>query len=245
MLHLALDLVELAEELERLLADGALVVHPKLVELPPRVREATGFYDAVLEGGFVARVIVADESTVPAAVRHVGIDAEEVTCMFLAAAFREVEDDRFDRAEARRAVAPEVGFVRLALAGFEHRHRRLVGVQDGVGQHPFAQRVDERLQLHAAGADPLRQRRSRDRQASAAEDRFLAVERQVVHELGDQHLGQQARSGDALVDNVRRHRRLHQRLALGADPLATYVAFHREHAGHVVELLGHVFADAL
>ena len=33
-------------------------------------------------------------------------------------------------------------------------------------------------------------------------------------------------------------------IALCAGPLATYVALHREHAGHIVELLGDVFADA-
>ena len=43
--------------------------------------------------------------------------------------------------------------------------------------------------------------------------RFLSVQRQVIQVLGHQHLGQQAGRRDALVDDVRRHRRLHQRLA--------------------------------
>jgi hypothetical protein len=42
----------------------------------------------------------------------------------------------------------------------------------------------------------------------AAEDRFLAVQRQVVSVLGHQHLRQQPGGGDALVDDVRIDRRL-------------------------------------
>ena len=67
----------------------------------------------------------------------------------------------------------------------------------------------------------------------------------MIDVLGHQHLGQQAGGGDALVDDVRRHRRLDQGFALGADPLAADVPLHGEHAGLVVQLLGHVLADAL
>jgi hypothetical protein len=67
----------------------------------------------------------------------------------------------------------------------------------------------------------------------------------VVRVFGDQHLRQQARRGDALVDDVRGHRRLNQRLALRANPLAADVALHGEHARFVVQLLGHVLTDAL
>ena len=63
--------------------------------------------------------------------------------------------------------------------------------------------------------------------------------------LGDQHLGQQARGGDALLDHMRCNWSLGDGLALGAGPLATNVALHCEHTGHIVELLGHVFSDAL
>ena len=52
-------------------------------------------------------------------------------------------------------------------------------------------------------------------------------------------------SRDAFVDDVCRHGRLYQRLALGADPLAADVPLYREHTGLVVELIGHVLADAL
>jgi len=85
--------------------------------------------------------------------------------------------------------------VRLAVARLEHGHRRLVGVQHVVLQECCRQRVDQRLQLRATFAHPLRQGRARDGQAGALEDAFLPVQRQVVEELGDQHLGQQPGRG--------------------------------------------------
>jgi len=71
-----------------------------------------------------------------------------------------------------------------AVSRLEHRHRRLVGVQNGVRQELFVQCVDQCLQLHAAGADPVSQRRLRDRQSGTSEDRFLAVQRQMIDVLG-------------------------------------------------------------
>jgi hypothetical protein len=67
----------------------------------------------------------------------------------------------------------------------------------------------------------------------------------VIEVLGHQHLRQQSGGRDALVDDVRRHRRLDEFLAAGADPLAAHVPLDGKHAGLVVELLGHVLADAL
>jgi hypothetical protein len=161
-----------------------------------------------------------------------------------AAALGEVEHHGLHGVEPRGAVAPQVRAVRLAKARLEHRHRRLVGVQHVVAAQLGAERLGERLQLHAALADPLRQRRARDRQTGAAKDLLLPVQWQVVLELRHQHLGEQAAGRDPLVDHVRRDRRLHQRLALRADPLAADVPLDREQAGRVVELLGDVLADA-
>ncbi len=48
-----------------------------------------------------------------------------------------------------------------------------------------------------------------------------------------------------LVDHVGRHRCLHDALAALADPLAADMALDGEHARLVVQLLGHVLADAL
>ena len=66
----------------------------------------------------------------------------------------------------------------------------------------------------------------------------------MVGILGHHHLGQQPGCRDAFVDDLRGHRRLNQGFTLGADPLAPDVALDREHAWLVVQLLGHVLADA-
>ena len=157
----------------------------------------------------------------------------------------EVEHDTLDRIEGRRAVAPQIRPMRLAVARLEHRHRGLVGVQHRSAEQCGLQRLDQRLQLDAAGTDPLRQRGARQAHPGAFEDRLLPVQRQMVGIFGHQHLGQQPGGGQPLVDDVRRHRRLHQDLALRAHPLAADVALDGEDAGHVVQLLGHVLADAL
>lgn len=76
----------------------------------------------------------------------------------------------------------------LSVAPFKHGHRRLVGMQHAVLQQLVSHCVHQRLQLHAAGAHPLRQRGAWDSQAGSTEDRFLAVQRKVVWVLGHQHL---------------------------------------------------------
>ena len=135
--------------------------------------------------------------------------------------------------------------MRLAVTRLEHGHRRLVGVQHRVAAQLCAECIHQRLQLRPALAHPLRQSRARDQHPCTLEDALLTVQRQVVHKLGHQHMGQQPGRGDALVDDVRCYWRLYELLALGARPLASYVALYREHAGLVVQLLGHVLTDTL
>ncbi|OOL34704.1 hypothetical protein BOO94_27295 [Pseudomonas sp. FSL W5-0299] len=48
----------------------------------------------------------------------------------------------------------------------------------------------------------------------------------------------------ALVDDVRRYRRLDQRFAMLRGPIPTAMAVDGEHAGRVVELFAGTFADA-
>jgi len=52
-----------------------------------------------------------------------------------------------------------MGFLR---ARHEHLYRRFIGVHNVVSKHHFAQSINQWLQLHTAGADPLRQGRARD-----------------------------------------------------------------------------------
>lgn len=64
---------------------------------------------------------------------------------------------------------------------------------------------------------------------------FAEAERlEMIGILDDQHLGQQAGGRVALVDDLSQHRRLGQRLALIADPLAADMPFDGEHTRCVI-----------
>ena len=157
---LVLHLVEPAEQLQRLLRDLALVVGPQVVELASWVRQAAGFGDAGLEERLVAAVVVAHECAAPVGEERLGVTP--------GAAVGEVEDHRLARLERTRAVAPQVGPVRLAVARLEHRHWRLVDMQ-----HAVAVAVRPSVRQPATAVAPRRrkpgsQRRARDRQARAA-----------------------------------------------------------------------------
>ena len=67
----------------------------------------------------------------------------------------------------------------------------------------------------------------------------------MIGVLRDHHLGQQARCGDAFINDLRGNRCLSQGFAVVADPLATHMSFNGDHARGVVELFTDVFADAL
>ncbi|MNT38000.1 hypothetical protein D3C72_1741700 [compost metagenome] len=67
----------------------------------------------------------------------------------------------------------------------------------------------------------------------------------MVSKLGHHNVGQQACRRDAFVDDMRRYRRLDQRLALLTGPFPTDMAFDGKHAGCVVELFAGIFTDAL
>ncbi|MCY1560303.1 hypothetical protein D9M68_974250 [compost metagenome] len=58
-------------------------------------------------------------------------------------------------------------------------------------------------------------------------------------------MGQQPCGWNALVDHLRRHRRLHQRFALATGPFPTHMLLDGEHARRVTQLFDDVFADAL
>ena len=64
--HLALNVIQRGEELQRLLADLAAVVHPQLMELAPRVRHAACLGHTEFEAGLVAAEVVGDELALPA-----------------------------------------------------------------------------------------------------------------------------------------------------------------------------------
>ena len=63
-------------------------------------------------------------------------------------------------------------------------------MQHGVCQQLCTQRVDQRLQFDAAATNPARQGRARQMQTGTRKDLFLAIQRQVIRVLRDQHLRQ-------------------------------------------------------
>ena len=102
---------------------------------------------------------------------------------------------------------------------FEPLHRCLVGMRHRFSQHLDFQRIYQRTPAQSAHADLLVRRRTPQCQAGARKDAFLVVWRQVVGELGRQLLRQQSCRQDALVDDLRGHWYLRERLAV----LATYL----------------------
>ena len=110
-------------------------------------------------------------------------------------------------------VDPQPAGLGAAAAGIEHRDRRVVGEDLARCEHMRGQARLQRLQPPAGAADPVRQGRAVELDAVAGEDLALAVERQVVAVLADQHMGQQARARHALGDRPLRCRRLVDRPA--------------------------------
>jgi len=244
VLDLALDVVQRSDQLQGLLGQRATVVGPQLMELASRIGHATGLRDASRHGLLVSRVIVTDQRAAPAAAA-VLLDAEEAASVAPGPTLCEVEHHRVDVVPGRGAVAPQVRPVRLAQSRLEHGNWRFIGMQHTPAEQVFAHGLYQRRQLHPDGADPLGLRRARHGEAGPSEDALLPIQRLMIDVLGHRDVGHQPSGGDAFVDDVRGHGHLDQRLAPGAGPLATHMTLHRERTGRVVELLGHVLADAL
>jgi len=75
-------------------------------------------------GRNITGVVVAHQGAAPAVFVP---GAEERLRVAPGAAFGEVVHHRLERIERARAIGPQLGAVRLAVAGLQHRHRRLVG----------------------------------------------------------------------------------------------------------------------
>jgi hypothetical protein len=127
---------------QRFLGELAAVVGPQLVELAPRMSQAGGLGHALRDQRLVAAAVITDQRASSLAQERHGV----LAC----AAVGKVVDDDLVRLELLRAVAPQVGPVRLAAAGVERRHRHLVGMQHAMREHLRLQRIDQRLKLHPA-----------------------------------------------------------------------------------------------
>src|SRR3546814_863054 len=99
--------------------------------------------------GLVAGKVIADQLAVPV--------TQKITRMLTRTTRAEVVNHSLERREWRRAVGPDVSAMGFLLARREHLHRRFIGVNHALGQYRLAQRIDQRLELNAGLADPLRQ----------------------------------------------------------------------------------------
>ena len=206
------------------------------------MRHAAHLGDALPESLLVAAKVIADQGALPVVQKAPGILAGPVVA--------EVVDHRPDGLFLPRHEGPQPALASLLAlpGGSQNPDGGFVGVQNALFEQFPAQGIHERLQRHATLTHPAAQRGTGNRQARPAIDGFLAVQRQVVAILADQHVRQQPRGGDPLVDDARRHRRLLDAFAVRAGPDATLVVLDEEGTRDVTQfpalVIAHVFERA-
>ena len=144
----------------------------------------------------------------------------------------------------------------LTKTGGEHRDRGIVGKDRLPRQHmpPPSRRlhaiaframdgVCERLQQSGGFAHPIRQRRAVDVEPVALEDLALAVKRQVIGILIDQHMGEKTRSRPAPFDRAAWQRGLGEAIAARTGHPGPHDAVHDKAAGDVFQFFGHILAQ--
>lgn len=133
--------------MKRLLRQLAFIGDMQVEELAARMGHTADFGDAQLEAGLLAGEVVTYQLAVPG--------AHEVTRIFAGTAGSEVVDHGFECRKRRRILGPDIGAVGFLLAWRQRLYRRFIGVNHALGQHHFAQRIDQGLKLHASLAHPL------------------------------------------------------------------------------------------
>src|SRR3954454_4804087 len=153
-------------------------------------------------------------------------------------------------------VAPQPPGLGPTPAGVEHRQRRVIGEDPGRAHDVPAQQAPQRLQPPAGPPDPVAQRGAVELDALAREDRRLAVQGQMVTELGHQHVREQGLgrhpAGDRPLGSRRLHHRdrplgsrgLHHRFLSGPASVARAADHpHPQHGGDDVEHLLAILTD--
>jgi hypothetical protein len=90
-------------------------------------------------------------------------------------AWGEVVNNGLEHRKRCGAEGPDIRSVGFLLAWRKHLNRRLIGVDNVLGQHRFAQCIDQRLEMHTSLSNPLRQRRACKCQTGAAKDFLLPI----------------------------------------------------------------------
>ena len=130
-----------------------------------------------------------------------------------------------------------------AAAGIKHRHRGIVGVEIGGRQPLFADAGNNWIEQLCGLAGPACQGRSVDIDALGGHHLGLAIERQMVIELGDDDMRQGCKCCLAVRDGLHRRRRLDDGLAGAAAVLGPDVANGAPADRHDVEHLVGVGAE--
>jgi len=143
------------------------------------------------------------------------------------------------------SIYPDAGFTRPVTFLVQHRHRRVVGVDRFGRQDHRNHQLIQRQNQFGRCRQPPAGRRTRDHVPAAAQDVLLPIQRQVVAVLVGDHLGQQARAGQTLLDRLSRLAGgLDVPLALAAGICRADVLDHVEFGRFVFELLAGLLADA-
>jgi hypothetical protein len=104
--------------------------------------------------------------------------------------------------------------------------------------HGFDQRCEE----FACGSDPSGERGAVEVDSFTGIDLRLAVERLMIGVLRDQHVSEQARTGEPAIDGTGRRRGLHDAVAHIAAQLRAHMADDLEARPYVLQHLGGIFA---
>ena len=248
-----LDIEQRADAIQCLFGERRFVLAPFVEEAAPHVRPAADLGDPrrpVHQHG-VGRfhgpdLVEASEARVAVGVQPAG-EVGQLLAAVLALPVRRVakEHGRRSGAGVRALIAqidPEPARLRLARARRQHIDRRVVGMHNTAGHHLGCSQLDERGEQPGHVAEPFGALAAIDLDAGARIDLGLAIERNVVAELGDDHVREKARVDHAAWNGQLRHRRLHHRLAFFARAGRAHVADHLEARRHVGQHLGDALA---
>ena len=191
------------------------------------------------EQALEARIAVAVEEALAAFEQGGGVHA-------LAVGRVEIQSRRRGRSRPGPLVAhkrPQPTGLGLAAARIEHGDGGVVGVQRAAGGYVPADRLGEGSEQEGQAPHPFGHHRPVQIEAAAGIDVALAIERDVIAELGDRHMGEQLGTGKGPLDGQGRHGRLSDGLAGAAADLGPDVDHDLEVRRHIFQHLALVLAD--
>lgn len=143
-----------------------------------------------------------------------------------------------------RRYCPEPADPGAPAAGVEHRRAGLVHEEPLGAPEMRAHPVRDRPEVERGAPGPVSQRGAVELDALAAVDARLPIERQMVAELGDQHMGDQRLGGQAAGHDALGRVGLRDRArAFAAGVFRAARHQHAELGRHDIETLGAVLAD--